>query len=85
MFEYEDPVTRSEFSESQSGTSSRFSGSEEPRKKNSDELAEDSDEKKLTMKGNHKPLDLCGIGFSVRDCLRCCYLVLTGANLRIKR
>ena len=49
MFDYEDPVARSEFSETQSGsssgnTSSRCSGSQEPRKENSDNRGEDSDE-----------------------------------------
>ena len=49
MFDYEDPIARSEFSESQSGissgnTSGRFSGSQEPRKENSDNLADESDE-----------------------------------------
>ena len=51
LFDYEDPIARSEFSESQSGSSSgnttgRFSGSQEPRKKkeNSDNLADESEE-----------------------------------------
>ena len=49
MFDYEDPIARSEFSESQSGSSSgntsgRFSGSQEPRKENSDNLADESEE-----------------------------------------
>ena len=49
MFDYEDPIARSEFNESQSGgssgnTSGRFSGSQEPRKENSDNLADESGE-----------------------------------------
>ena len=49
MFDYEDPIARSEFGESQSGSSSgntsgRFSGSQEPRKENSDNLADESEE-----------------------------------------
>ena len=49
MFDYEDPIARSEFSESQSGSSSgntsgRLSGSQEPRKENSDNLADESEE-----------------------------------------
>ena len=49
MFDCEDLIARSEFSESQSGSSSgntsgRFSGSQEPRKENSVNLADESDE-----------------------------------------
>ena len=49
MFDYEDPIARSEFSESQSGSSSgntsgRFSGSQEPRKENSDNPTDESEE-----------------------------------------
>ena len=49
MIDYEDPIARSEFIESQpesssENTSGRFSGSQEPRKENRDNLADESEE-----------------------------------------